>query len=291
MIEVKDLTLTVEKQVAGELVTNALKIQAFVAERVKEYTPEKYYDDPDAAKKDRAALNAASKELNQRRLSLEREFMRPFDEFKTVIKQTTTVIDAAASKLDEVVKAVEETIRNEKQRDIETLFDGKGFDLVPLARLQDSRWLNATAKMKTVEAELDAKIAKVYADIATIEAIGSDVTEAKAAYLDTLDIGLALATAQRLKANRERVAKEEEERATRLHAAHITTQARELAVDAVKEAKAEPIAKWAAEALGIEADPVIEYTIRFRGTRSQLVAMRQYITSLGIEYDKLEGVA
>jgi len=288
VIEVKDLALTVAKQIPGELVTNALDIQEFVSERVKEYTPEKYYDDPDAAKKDRAVLNSASKELNARRLSLEREFMRPFDEFKIIIKQTTTIIDSASAKLGEVVKAVEETIRNEKKRDIETLFAGKGFSLVPIDRIFDPRWLNATAKIKDVEAELDAKIAKVYADIEVIASLPADVAETKAQYLDTLDIGAALATAKRLRENRERLAEEERTRTDRLHTKHIIVQAQELSIDAAREAKSEPVANMAAEALGIDSDPIIEYTIRFRGTRSQLVAMRQYVTSLGIEYDKIE---
>lgn len=288
MIETKDLALTVERQVPGELVTNALAIKAFVEERVKEYTPEKYYDDPDAAKKDRAVLNSASKELNTRRLSLEREFMKPFDEFKAIIKQTTTAIDFAASKLDEVVKAVEETQKNEKRRDIEALFSAKGFDLVPLDRLFDQKWLNKGNKMKDVEADLDDRIAKVYADIKVIEALPEDAAEVKAQYLDTLDIGAALATAQRLKANRERIAAEERDRDDRQHREKLQEQEKDLRVEAAREAKAEPMATLAAEALGIEKDPIIEYTLKFRGTKAQLISLRAYMTSEGIEYEKVE---
>lgn len=287
MIKSKDLELTIEKQVPGELITNALKIKEFVEERIKDYTPEKYYDDPEAAKKDRAILNGASKELNNRRLSLEREFMRPFDEFKSIIKDTTNAIDRAAAKLDEVVKAVEETQRNEKRRDIEAIFEKKGFELVPLEKIFDPKWLNKGTKIKDIEKELDGKIAKIYSDIKVIEALPSDVVEVKAQYLDTLDIGSALETAQRLKANRERLAEEERTRADREHFAKIETQKEELSVEAEREGKQEHIIDMAAEALGVERDPIIEYTLTFRGTKAQLVALKKYMISLGIEYEKV----
>ena len=71
MIEAKDLTLKVEKQVPGELVTNALKIKAFV------------------------------------------------EEFKKVIKDTTSLIDEASRKIDAIVKAAEEEERRRKMAEIE----------------------------------------------------------------------------------------------------------------------------------------------------------------------------
>lgn len=286
-IEVKDLTLTVEKQVPGELITNALKIEAFVAERIKDFTPEKYFDDPEQAKKDRAVLNAAAKDLNSRRLALEREFMSPFEQVKAAIKRATDMLTSGADKLGEVWDAVVETQKAEKRKQIETLFESKNFALVTLSRLFDEKWLNKGTSMKDVDAQLSEKIKKIYSDIEVIESLPADVPETKAQYLDTLDIGAALATAKRLRENRERLAEEERTRTERKHEEHIDDQAKELASDAFHEAKAEPIAAAAAEALEVEVDPVIEYTLRFRGTRAQLINLRQYMTDNGIEYDKV----
>jgi hypothetical protein len=286
-IDVKDLTLTVERQVPGELVTNALAIETFVADRIKDFTPERYYDDPEEAKKDRAVLNSAAKALNDRRLALEREFLAPFDPVKSAIKRATDMLASGASKLDEIVKAVEETIKNEKRRDIEDLFASKSFSLVALDRIFDQKWLNKTTPMKDVDSQLSAKIEKIYSDIQVIESLPADADEAKAQYLDTLDIGSALATSKRLKENRERLAKEAEERAEREHQEHINVQAKELAKDTAIEMKAAPLASMASAALEVEEDPVIEYTLRFRGTRAQLIQLREYMTRQGIEYDKL----
>jgi len=288
MMDPKSLELTIERQVQGELITNALAIQAFVEERILDYAPEKFYDDPDRAKKERSVLNAASKELNNRRLALERDFMRPFDDFKAIIKATTTRIDFASSKLDEIVKAVEETQKNEKRREIEAIFEKKAFTLSTLDRLFDPRWLNKGTKIQDVEYEIDAKIDKIYNDIKVIEALQEDIIEVKAHYLETLDIGAALSMAQRLKANRERIAQEARDREERLHREHLADQAVILGVDAAAEAIADEYSSLAAEALEIEKDPIIEYTLRFKGTKAQLIALRTYMTAQGIEYTKVE---
>lgn len=284
----KSLELIIEKEVHGELVTNALAIQAFVEERIKDYAPEKFYDDADRAKRERSVLNAASKDLNGRRLALEREFMRPFEDFKSIIKATTTRIDYAAAKLDEIVKAVEETQKAEKRLCIEELFKGMTFGLASLDQLFDPKWLNKGTKLKDIEAELEAKIQRIYSDIAVIEALPFDALEVKAQYLETLDIGAALATAQRLKANRERLEAEARDRDDRKHREHLEDQAIILGIDATEESKADPIESLAAEALGVEKDPIIEYTLRFRGTKAQLIALRTYMTAQGIEYTKVE---
>jgi len=288
VIEVKDLALTVQKQVPGELVTNARAIKAFVEERVKEYTPEKYYDDPEAAKKDRAVLNAASKELNTKRLALEREFMRPFEEFKSVIKETTSTIDFASSRLDEIVKAVEETQENEKRRAIKDLFESRAFTLVSLDKIFDSRWLNKGFKIKEIDEEISRKIAAIYQDLAIIDSLPADVDEVKAHYLDNLDIGTALAVASRLKANREAIKLEEETRETRVHEQKIKQQEMDLIKDALIERSSEVLSSMVDDALGIKSDPVIEYTLRFKGTRAQLVSLRSYMNDQGIEYEKVE---
>jgi hypothetical protein len=294
MIETKDLTLTVEKQVPGELVTNALAIEAFVAERIKDFTPEKYFDDPEQAKKDRAVLNNASKDLNGRRLSLEREFMEPFEPVKAAIKRATDMLNTGAVKLGEVWNAVEETIKAEKRKDIEALFAKKSFALVPLDQIFDQRWLNKGVSMKVVDEQLSEKIKKIYDDIKVIEALPSDVAEVKAQYLDSLDIGSALATAQRLKANRDRIAAEEQSRSEREHAEHMDEQVRELAADAVVEKQIDETATLVAEALEEEIDPLIHCvftygsgTIEFDMTRALIIALRQWFTSQGVEYRKI----
>ena len=262
MMEAKDLVLTVERQVPGELVTNALKIKAFVEERLKDFEPGKYLD-IDQAKKDRAVLNAASKELNQKRLELERQFMAPFEEFKKVIKDTTSLIDEASRKIDAIVKAAEDEEREIKKREIEKIYADIGLDVVPLAKIFDQRWLNRTKKLSEVAAEIADRKQKIMSEIKVINSL-QDKEEVLAYYLDTLDIGSAMDLANRLKENREK-------------ARAIERPAPEKQLEERIQIE-EPI-----------EEPIVEYTLRIRGTKSALMELRACMDRLGITYKKKLG--
>ena len=263
MIEAKDLVLTVERQVPGELVTNALKIKSFVEERLKDFEPGKYLD-IDQAKKDRSVLNAASKELNQKRIELERQFMAPFDEFKKIIKETTTLIDEASRKIDAIVKAAEDEERQKKQTEIEKVYADIGLDVVPLAKIFDQRWLNKTKKLSEISAEIADRKQKILSEIKVISAL-PDKDEVLAYYLDTLDIGSAMDLANRLKENREK-------------ARAIEKPAPEKQLEDVqKSIQDRPV-----------EEPIVEYTLRFRGTKSALMELRACMDRLGITYEKVE---
>jgi len=241
-------------------VTNALKIKAFVEERLKDFEPGKYLD-IDQAKKDRAVLNAASKELNQKRLELERQFMAPFEEFKKIIKDTTTLIDEASRKIDAIVKAAEDEEREIKKREIEKIYADIGLDVVPLAKIFDQRWLNRTKKLSEVAEEIADRKIKILNDLKIINSL-PDKEEVLAYYLDTLDIGSAMDLANRLKENREK-------------ARAIERPAPEKQLEDVQKR------------IHIE-EPIVEYTLRFRGTKSALMELRACMDRLGITYEKVE---
>lgn len=290
MIDTTDLTLVVKEQKLGELITNAKEIQAFVQNRLADYKPENYVGKVDDAKKDRAELNTASKALNSKRLELEKIFMKPFDEFKALIKETTNAIDSASKKLDEIVKGEEEREEAVKLAQITEYFNCQNFALVPLARIFDKKWLNKTAKNKDIFAELEKKIKTILEDIKTLETL-EDADVLKSLYLDTLDMGLAIRKSAELKAYREKLEVEAKERADREARKALQDQQVELAREEIKVQKDEPIASLAAQAIGVKEDddPESTFTIRFTGKRSKLFALRQYMTDNGILYEKLEG--
>lgn len=210
----KDLELVVNEKTLGSLTTNAKQIKAMVEAALPNYDISNYDESNIAlAKQDKAMLNNASKALNDKRIQFEREFMQPFAEFKTVVNETVTLIKECSGKIDTVVKQSEENERKAKQQEIDAMWAHKGFALVPLAKISDSKWLNKGATFKAIEADMDAKIAKINDDIVTIEAIGEDVDLLKSLYLDTLNLNSTIQYARTLKENRERVRVEAEARA------------------------------------------------------------------------------
>jgi len=286
-----ELSLIVKEKTAGSLITNIELLETMVNEKLTEYTPENYRGDADAAKKDRALLNTSKKTLTAERIKIIKELMKPFEEFETRCKKLEKNIDTAALALDVIVKAKEDAEKEVKRAQIVEFWGVQNFDLVPLAKVFDDRWLNKTLKNKEIFAEIEKKIADIYSGIKTIEAFGVDVDTLKPLFLETLDIGKTIEQGNRIKENRERLAREESERKEREELKAKREAQEELAREEIRVQKSEPVATIAAQALGVEHDddPEIEYTLKFKAKRSALFKMRQYMIDNNIKYEKLEG--
>ena len=103
-IQETDLELVVSEKTLGSLTTNAKQIRDIVMANLPKYDISNYTDDNiDQAKKDKAALNKAAKALNAKRLEIEKEFMKPFGEFKDVVTETVKLIGECSARIDTVV--------------------------------------------------------------------------------------------------------------------------------------------------------------------------------------------
>ena len=102
-IQERDLELVVSEKTLGSLTTNAKQIRDIVMANLPKYDISNYTDDNiDQAKRDKASLNKAAKDLNSKRLEIEKEFMKPFGEFKEVVNETVKLIGECSAKIDTV---------------------------------------------------------------------------------------------------------------------------------------------------------------------------------------------
>ena len=214
-METNPLSLIIKEKTLGNLVTNAKDIKAYVEEKLKEYSVDNYAGDAKQAAKDKAEINAAIKTLNDRRIALEKEWNMPFAEFKNIISETCDMMKTASSKLDVIVKAKEEEEKAQKKAQIVELWNGKNFNLVPLDRIFNAKWLNKTTKLAAVDAEIDTIIKNITGDLASLDAFGEDTSILKDLYLSTLNLQQTLNKGAELKANRERLAQLEAEKKAR----------------------------------------------------------------------------
>lgn len=207
---------------------------------------------------------------------------------ETRCKKLEKDIATASAALDAIVKEKEEEEKRVKRSRIEEFWACQNFDLVPLEKVFDQKWLNKTAKDKDIFSEIEKKVETIYRDIKTLEAL-PDADVLKQLYLDTLDLGSAIRKGEELNAYREKLAAEERERADREARKALQTQQVELAHEEVKAQKDAPVESLAAQALGgdVDNDPTMEYTLRFKAKKSVLFALRQYMTDNGILYEKL----
>jgi hypothetical protein len=276
-IQEKDLELIISDKTLGSLTTNAKDIKALVEQSLPNYDIKNYSEDNvETAKKDKAMLNNASKVLNAKRIEIEKEFMKPFVEFKDVIAETVKLISECSSKIDVVVKESDHKEKETKRCRIVDLFDKLNFTLVPLEKFFDEKWLNKTVKEKTIETEMNAKISEIKDGLSTLEAIGEDVETLKAMYLDNLNINETIKYSNTLKLNREK----------------LQSKAVEAPAESVKETPVEAVANIPTPA----AEPIITpavtpelliRTMKVTTTLEKLIALGDFMNANGILFEKL----
>lgn len=276
----KDLTLDVRELTLGTLTTNALQLRDHVAETLERYTPEDYSEENvDQAKADRAILNKAAKELNDRRIQIEREWNAPLQEFKGIVGDTVKMISDGSAKIDAVVKDVESKAKAEKRAAIEELWERKGITLLPLSMLWDDRWLNKTKRLPAIEKEIGEKLLKIEAELDTLAAVDTEDGDVlRAYYLDCLDLQSTLAYSATLKANRQRLQEEQARRQAEAEA--------QATREAYVAPTAEPTTTTANEAPEVAIPVTLERTMVVRGTREQLIALAEYMKASGIWFRK-----
>ena len=95
-VQVSDLEL-VTNIVAGKLTSNAKEYSAALKNEIANYTIERYIDNPDAAKNDKAYLNKLLDEVAEKRKLATTTWNKPLDEFISVMKELETEIKTASN--------------------------------------------------------------------------------------------------------------------------------------------------------------------------------------------------
>lgn len=298
-IQEGDLELVVSEKTLGSLTTNAKQIRDMVKVALPMYDISNYNDENiDQAKKDKAALNKAAKALNAKRLEIEKEFMKPFGEFKDVVTETVKLIGECSARIDTVVKQNEQQYKDKKKATIKTYFDGMNVNLVDFNKVFRSEWLNKSSSMKSVCSDIDAIFAKVENELSTLKGFGEDFDVLRIYYMDTLNITSTIQYANRLKEQRERAKAAEE---ARIKAEQERKGAEEVhKASEVEQAKSRPINPFAmAGQKSNEQPPFINHpevqqpelltrAFKVTTTRENIIALGDFMNEKGIDFDKIE---
>ena len=176
------------------------------------------------AKRDLADLRRLDKALNDERLRIQREYMKPFDSFKDRVDELRGIIKNAETNIDRQLKAFDEAQASKKQEEIQELFKSIGFQpFVRLDQIWNPKWMNKSYQMKQIEQDMKEVLYKVGEDVVTISRLKDFSFEARQDYEKTLDINHAIAEGQRLaqiqmakeRAIAEQKAREEAQKAAR----------------------------------------------------------------------------
>lgn len=293
----KSLELIVSDKSLGHLTTNAIQIKELVKSILPKYDIANYDESNiDQAKKDKALLNNSAKMLNDERIKIEKEWMKPFDEFKGIVTETVGLIKQCVVQIDSVVKESDSKAKAEKNKKIEEYWDSLDFNLVLLSKIFEERWLNKTVSLKKVQEEISLKIEKIKADLLTLEAsFPEDSDQLKAIFLEHLDLGEAMRQANILKENRRKL---EEAKKPKDAEEPVFTFRNPVETDEVSEEEENPIwdtprfenAITETEVQQEEAAEILTRFMKVVGTRDHIIALGNWMNNNGIHFEKLENV-
>lgn len=254
-----DLTKLIPAMIAW----NNKELMTQVNEILPRYLNAEYGDDIAQAKEDRATLNAFTKTLNEKRLEIKKAYTAPLDKFAAEVNEVIAAVNKATDRIGKIITAHEDKQKAEKKAEIVKYFNeqiGDLAELVPYEKIEDTKWYNATAKIKAVCKAIDEKIAKIREDLTVIEGLGADDTNGlKLFYFRTLNLAAALEENRKLKQGKAKIA-------------------------AMNEAQN------SAEQNGEDEGEEKTYTIRFevKGTEEELKMLAKFLNDNGIEYSKID---
>lgn len=144
------------------------------------------------AKKTRADLNRLKKQVKDKKIEVKNEFIKPYTNFETKIKEIISMIDEPCLEIDKQIKAFEEKQKELKKQEILKIYEENIKDLKEMLSLQkiwNEKWLNAAYKIRDIELEILGIINKVKTDIKVIEDMNSEFEiQLKDKYLMTLEL-------------------------------------------------------------------------------------------------------
>jgi hypothetical protein len=153
----------------------SIKVQ--VAEVVEKYSGLVYTDDDiPVAKKEATAIKKLSKSLNDTRISVEKEYMDAFTNFKGDIKELTASLDKVHKEINQQVKDFAENQKIIKQELIDKLFLEQlakvDFD-IPLRLIFNPKWLNKSESDNVIINGIQSSLMDIENDIKAIKTLSS----------------------------------------------------------------------------------------------------------------------
>ena len=298
-VQVSDFELVTDI-VVGKLTSNAKEFSAALQNELKNYTVERYLDNPDAAKTDKAYLNKLKDKVAEKRKLATTTWNKPLDEFISIMKNLEKDIDSASGELNNIVNQAVQKEKDEKKAKIVEFWNTLNFTIVPLDRVFNPRWLNKTEKLSSIMEECKTIAEKITTEMNTLKSMKDEDSEIlQSFYLETLDLNATLAKGNQLKENRARIKAEEERKAAenKMDEMGATVISKEPDSVVKESLTTETQSQVRGNNLNVvsldeyafkeQKEPVATFRLEVTAPASKLMALRKFIDTNGITYKKL----
>ena len=260
-------------------VANYEPLKAWALETAEKYKSVVVTDESiRSAKQDIADLRNLAKKISDYRIALKKEHEKKIEKTINQCIELTQILTDAASSMDVQVKELEDGVKRQKKQEIEDYFNSVAGDtaiVLPFDKVFDQKWLNKTAKMDDIKSSIDMTLNAVKKNLDILHGMQSQYeTEMIEAYLDSLDMGVALETKNRLEEKAAQIARMKAEQ----------EQKKQEVQQAVVQPKPVPVQQ---PIPAPKQEPVKFYDVRLFMTETQKNLFKNFVVSNGIKYTKV----
>lgn len=306
-----DITAVITQERA-KISCNFNEVKQAIQETLAEYKGAVFTEDSKTyAKKHVASLRAKKKELQDKLREAKKEYMKPWDEFEGQAKTLIALYDEPINLINGQVQEFESNRITKKKQRIEDLYAGlvpRELSIyIPLDRIYNTKWENATTKEKDIRSEISKISDKTAKDMDTIRNMESDAVDgALSVYRVNLDLVEALNYIKNYERQKQEILLKEQERRKLEEEERIRREERKKAAaeqraikekeeaarqaesekeQAVEQAKAEAAQEFI-DSLIPESDDESElYEYRIALSADAKKKLEMYMDSVGIEWE------
>lgn len=237
---------------------NLAELDSLIRELKTQYDGVLIVDETDyaIAKKNRAKLNNASKAINDKKIEISKAISEPIKAFETEIKKRVDEIASVSKSIDKEVKVFEDEQEKQKELTIKALPDYAGFIVF------NEKWLQKGYELKTIEEEVKTQKLQFQSNCRAIE-------------MTCQAYGISNEKYYKMLVNKENVDD------VMLMIQNDIEVLKANVSQLVDEEKA-PIRKVIIDTSG----DVYTKTFTVKGSKSQLLALKDYMVEIGIEIVK-----
>ena len=270
---------------------NFEELKAEVTAKAKEYAANVYTDESiRAAKNDRATLRKFVDAMKGERTAVRKKLLEPDVLFGDQVNELTGIVQGAIDNIDIQIKDYERRQREEKTAKIRDFYEANIHDIekyLPFERVMRPEYANVSITMKSIKEDIMELIQKVDEGLAILNEVDSPYAgDMKKVFLETYDIGAAMAKRNQLEAEEQnrRLYMEEQERRKAEREAARRAEAERVTQAGRRPEPAQPQENPVPKMETVE-DPVNVIDFRVYATMTQLMKLKTFLNENGIRFE------
>ena len=279
------------KKNIGTIEDNLDVVEASIRQKLAEYAQVVITQDCIQDGKELLAdIRKEKKSLDDERKAIKKAWMKPYEAFEVRAKKIIDLYDEPVRLIHSQLEAYEEDRKAAKRNNIKKIYEfvvkenAELADWLPLEKIYDTKWENATCKDKTIREAMEMAFSQIKISISTIQSMQSAWEEDALNVLkDTGSLPLAIEKINSLTKQAERI---EEVKKAQEEASKAELEAKRAEDKAVVEEPQELIESETDILFPFAAEKIVVLKVNVGENNLNLV--KDFFESINIEYEVIE---